>query len=216
MLSIKTLNIEEKNQLVIYNLNYPFIESDEHDQKIINYINEVIYQDIISFKDVVEQELESLISRRNYLSYINTEYQVSFNKNNLISLTIEFSQLAGLQNITYSNSYNYDLESGKQIKLRDIFKQGIDYETLLNSSIKKELETMECVTDEIGEEEIRDYLDNLIICYDQNFYIEYDGIAIYFSSYELDQSVSEVVAFKIPFKYCIDYLSKYAMKRVKI
>lgn len=214
MLSIRTLNIEDKNQLVIYNLNYPFIESDEHDPKIINYINKVIYEDILSFRDVVEHELESLILRGNYLSYINTEYEVNIFRGNLISITVEFSQLAGLYNITYSNSYNYDLELGKEIKLKDIFQSDIDYETFLNLSIKKELEVRNFSSEEISEEDTKEYLDNLIICYDQNFYIEEDGIVIYFSSYEFDQSESALIYFKILFKNCRKYLNKYTIKRV--
>lgn len=216
MLSVKTLNIEDRNQLVIYSFNYPFIESDEYDEKIIDYINEVIYQDVISFKDVVEQELSSIISKKNYLAYINTEYNVNFNENGIISITLEFSQLAGLYNITYLNSYNYDLNIGKQIMLSDIFKKEVNYVSILDKCIKSELKNIECVTDELCDEYISLYINSLIKSYDKNFYIEKDGIVIYFSSYELDQSICELISLKIPFNILIEYLSEYIMKKVCI
>ena len=215
MLSIETLNIEEKNNLIIYNLNYPLIRSGQYDGNIIDYINEVIYQDIVAFKDVAGNEIESLMSRGNYLSYINTEYSIDLNKNNILSLTVQFSQLAGLYNITYANSYNYDIEIGKKIKLNDIFKPNINYLDMINLNIKKELENRRELFEDIFEEfKLEDYLDKLSISNNQNFYIQNDGIVICFSSYELDPNVSELVEFKILFDDCRDYLSKYTVEQI--
>lgn len=213
MLSIETINIEEKDNLVIYNLNYPLIKNYQYEDRVIDYINEVIYQDVMSFKDVVENEIDSLMLRGKYLSYINTEYNVDFNRNNIISLTIEFSQLSGLYNITYVNSYNYDLNLGRKIKLKDIFKNDIDYIDILNENLKKELEkNRELFEDNF--EELENYLGQLTILNNHNFYIQEDGIVISFSSYELDQNLSELVEFKILFEDYVDYLSEYTIENI--
>ncbi|MGL5313100.1 MAG: RsiV family protein [Peptostreptococcaceae bacterium] len=213
MLSIETINIEENNNLVIYNLNYPLIKNGQYEDKIIDYINEVIYQDIISFKDVVENEIQSLMLRGNYLSYINTEYSIDFNRNSIISVTIEFSQLAGLYNITYANSYNFDIDLGRKIKLNDIFKPNINYIDIINQKLREDLENRRDLLEDIFDE-LEDYVDELTILDNHNFYIQEDGIVICFSSYELDKNVSELVEFKILFEECMDYLSKYAKEHI--
>lgn len=213
MLSIETINIEENNNLVIYNLNYPLIKNGQYEDKIIDYINEVIYQDIISFKDVVEHEIQSLMLRRNYLSYINTEYSINFNRNNIISVTIEFFQLAGLYNITYANSYNYDIDLGTKIELNDIFKPNINYLDIIKQKLREDLENRRYLFEDVFDA-LEDYVDELNILNNHNFYIQEDGIVICFSSYELDKDVSELVQFKILFEDCIDYLSKYAKENI--
>ena len=42
--------------------------------------------------------------------------------------------------MTYLKSYNYNLLTGKQIKIKDIFKSGTDYEKIINDYISKEIE----------------------------------------------------------------------------
>ena len=69
MISIETINIEQKDNLAIYNLNYPILRNLNYKDNIVDYINEVIYQDIICFKDVVKDEIESFRTNKNYLSY---------------------------------------------------------------------------------------------------------------------------------------------------
>ena len=213
MISIETINIEQKDNLAIYNLNYPILKNLKCKDNIVDYINEVIYQDIICFKDVVKDDIDNFRINRNYLSYINTEYRVDFNRNDIISITLEFSQLSGLYNITYVNSYNYDINLGRQIKLKDIFKNNVDYIEILNKKLEAELK---CRAKLYGEEfnQLENYSDKIIILEDSNFYIEEDGIVISFSSYELDQNISEVLEFKILFEECIDYLSYYILENI--
>ena len=118
-----------------------------------------------------------------------------------------------MYNITYVNSYNYDINLGRQIKLKDIFKNNIDYIEILNKKLKEELKNRAKL---YGEEfnQLENYSDKIIILEDSNFYIEEDGIVISFSSYELDQNISEVLEFKILFEECIDYLSYYILENI--
>ncbi len=108
MLSIQTSRIEKKDNLSVYNLNYPIIKS-EIKKDIISHINKRILEDIVSFKSAVEDVISTLSSKSNHLSCVNTDYVITYNYNNIISIPIEFSQLDGLYNISYINSYNYDI-----------------------------------------------------------------------------------------------------------
>lgn len=58
MVSIQTSSIEKKDNLSVYNLNYPIIKSD-NGKNIINHINHRIYEDIIAFKSAIE-DIESI------------------------------------------------------------------------------------------------------------------------------------------------------------
>lgn len=69
MVSIQTSSIEKKDNLSVYNLNYPIIKSD-NGKNIINHINHRIYEDIIAFKSAIE-DIESI--KNNNLFCINTD-----------------------------------------------------------------------------------------------------------------------------------------------
>ena len=113
MLSIQTSKIEKKDNLFVYNLNYPIIKSDD-ENNIINHINNRIYEDIIAFKSVVEDIMDV---NNNQQSFISTNYYIKYNNNGIISIPIEFTQVDGLYNISYINSYNYDINLEKEINI---------------------------------------------------------------------------------------------------
>ena len=193
MIDIQTANIENKNRTAIFNLNYPYITNTN---KLFKNINNNIYQDIISFKEVVEEELEEILPQGKFLCYINTEYEVTLKKDNLLSIYIEFSQLAGLYNINYINTYNYDINLEKEITLEDIFINE-NYENIIYSQIEE-------------------YGDEVVIYEDQAFYIEEDGIVVCFSSYELNREITEITKIKIYFKDYKEYLSEYTLSKIYV
>ena len=190
MVSIQTSSIEKKDNLSVYNLNYPIIKSD-NGKNIINHINHRIYEDIIAFKSAIE-DIESI--KNNNLFCINTDYYITYNNNGIISIPIEFSQLDGLYNISYINSYNYDINLEKEIDIKDVFNSEIDY-------IDKYIMVL-------------DYLKDIIFSDSPTFYISKDGIVICFSSYELDSSISDLSTFKISFEEDRSYLSNYIIEKI--
>lgn len=224
MLSINKYVIEDEGKLVRYNINYPVIKHGENN--IIKHINQAIYEDIKAFKDIMRYEIDNCIFRiSDHIFHAITEYRVAFNQNNIISIPIEFSQLIGLYDITYVNSYNYDISLGKKIKLRDIFKKDINYIDLINNKILEIIENTEEVCESIDDNEIvysyendgeslYSYDDFLGIDNNQVFYIEEDGITVSFSSYEMSQRCSYFTEFKILFEEYKDYLSEYTINNI--
>ena len=213
MLSIQTLNIDKKDNLAMYNLNYPIITLNK-EKTIINDINQKIYEDIIAFKTFIEDILELMPRGNKQISYINTEYYVSYNDNGIISIPIEFSQLDGLYNVSYINSYNYDINLEKEINLEDVFNSNIDYIKLITNKIESRINELE---KELSIEQyimVLDYLKDIILCDNPNFCICNDGIIICFSSYELDTSIPDITTFKITFEEDRSYFSNYIIERV--
>lgn len=212
MLSVSKYMIDDESKLVRYNLNYPVIEYDK-ESDIVSYINESIHQDILSFKDVVYHEIcNSRFKIEHYIFNAVSEYRVTFNIDNIISIPIEFSQLVGLYDITYINCYNYDIDLGKRIKLKDIFKEDCDYIGLINNKIIKIISGLKKKYKNIIDDETVYNDDNFLgIDEDQDFYIEKDGIVICFSSYEINHRCSYLTEFKILFDDQKEYLSEYTI-----
>ena len=212
MLIIENRIIEKEEKSVRYILNYPIIKLLNKENNFINFINKKIYEDVLCFKEVVQQILSE--DESNILINLLTEYTVTFNENNIISIPIEFNQFIGLYNISYINSYNYDFNLEKEIKLKDIFDKGIDYKKFLTDTIKLQLSRkLECC-----EKEIEDELINLIysieIYEDQPFYLDSDGLVICFSSYEMGNSITNILEFKVMYEDAIDYFSDYFISEV--
>lgn len=210
MLSIDKIVIDESTSLVKCNLSYPIINEESVYSNIINLINNVVYEDIITFKDVASDEANiNIFTLTENILHVITEYRVTLNKNNIISIPIEFSQLLGLYDITYINCYNYDLDKSKKIKLSDLFNGDKDYIKIINDKLYRKFQYV-----------IKRYSPELIeknfqgICNEQNFYIEKDGIVLCFSSYEISKSISHVVEFKLLFSEYEEILSQYTINNI--
>ena len=202
MVSIQTSSIEKKDKLSVYNLNYPIIKSDNK-KNIINNINHRIYEDIIAFKSAIE---DIGYSKNNCLSCISTDYYITYNNNGIISIPIEFSQLDGLYNISYINSYNYDINLEKEINIKDRnYFTAEDYDKI--KELSRELSMDKYIM-------VLDYLKDIIFSDNPTFYISKDSIVICFSSYELDPAISDLSTFKISFKEDKSYLSKYIIEKI--
>ena len=215
MLSIDRQIIEENNNLVRCSLNYPVIKEQECEGNIIQIINQLIYEDIISFKDVSNDECNnSICSVSSYILNAISEYRITFNKNQIISIPIEFSQLRGLYDITYINSYNYDIALGKCITLNDIFDNDTSYIELINKKILNE------INNALNEYRY-DYYDGnreveeIKFIYDtEDFYIEDNGIVICFSSYEASKDIPHCIELKLLFADYKEYLSRYTIDNI--
>ena len=210
MVSIQSSSIEKKDNLSIYNLNYPIIEYDSK-KNIIDHINQRIYEDIISFKSAIE---DISYSKNNNLSCISTDYYIAYNNNGIISIPIEFSQLDGLYNISYINSYNYDINLEREINIKDIFNSDMDYMEIITKKIDDKIKEL---SKELSIDKyimVLDYLKDIVFSDNPMFYISKDNIVICFSSYELDPSISDLSTFKISFKEDRSHLSKYIIEKI--
>lgn len=207
MLSIDKNVIDESTSLVKCNLSYPIINEESG---YSNIINNVVYEDIISFKDVVSDELNiNIFTLTQNILHVITEYRVTLNKNNIISIPIEFSQLLGLYDITYINCYNYDLNKSKSIKLADLFNVDKDYIKIINDKLYQKFQyIIKMYSDENTEQKFQG------ICNEQNFYIEKDGIVLCFSSYEISKNISHIVEFKLLFSEYEEILSEYTINNI--
>ena len=134
MLTIKNNQIDIENRNLICNIEYPTIQNTLNNN-LITYINKTIKEDILAFKQVnIDNYLEN---KHNLLILAN--YEITLNKNNLISIPIVFSESEKYSRlINYINTYNYDINKNKKIELSDIFKNKFNYTSYINNLIEKQ------------------------------------------------------------------------------
>ncbi|QJA08322.1 DUF3298 and DUF4163 domain-containing protein [Romboutsia sp. CE17] len=212
--------IENKeNEFFKYNIKYPFMNFKEEyakknkkNVKIIDEINKDIYEYIMSFKENISKQSEKYKEdytniyakeKEKYVKYqyeADSDYQVTYNKNNIISIpitTYEFT--GGAHGMTYLKSFNYNLNNGSKLMLKDLFKEDIDYEKIINNFIKSEISKNKLLyfTGKDGFKGIKR---------DQDFYLEDDGIVVYFQLYDIAPYYVGIPKFKLTYNQFGDYL----------
>ena len=210
MIDIKSKTITENSEFFKADIKYPYLEikdkninKNDTTYEIIKNINKEMYDYIIGFKDKIKEEsskyekdYKEIYSKEKYNSVkyqyeAYSEYDVTYNKNNILSIPItNYEFTGGAHGMTYLKSYNYNLLTGKEIKLKDIFSKN-DYENIINNYISKEIEKNKGLYF-IGENGFKGINSN------QEFYIEEDGLVVYFQLYDIAPYYVGIPKFKIP------------------
>ena len=100
--------------------------------------------------------------------------------------------------MTYLDAYNYNLLTGDRLILKDMFKQGVNYEEIVNNFIMEEINN----NPEIylkGDYAFKGISEN------HDFYLDEDGLVIYFGLYEIAPYYVGIPKFKLKF----DEFNKY-------
>ncbi|GIM28537.1 ferritin [Clostridium polyendosporum] len=195
--TIKSKTLKEKYSYINIDLTIPYIANAGN--KIYDGINTKIEGNILNWKKDLtemakENELDSQKAGIDVRPFdLVTVYKLGYNKNNFLSLYIDYYQYTGgAHGITTRNTYNLDLNSGKNLILKELFNEGYDFKTIINESIKKQISQspQEYFN---GGKDFKGIKDN------QDYYVTDDGIVIVYQLYEIAPYVSGIREFKVPF-----------------
>lgn len=209
MVKIKSEISSGKAKNVRFLLNYPKIQDNIH-PNFAKQLNGLISNDISIFQEIVEFSFEEADD----CTVVNalSEFQVAFNKNNLISIPVEFSQIVGLTDISHIYSYNYDFDRQEKIALEDLFIEGCDYESIIEGYI---IEGIYEILAKYNIEVIYDLMAEAIyICDNPVFYFNERELVICISSFELMSVVCNLIEFPIDFNRLKGILSDYAIEKI--
>ena len=210
---------QRETEFFKYDIKYPILLpilnyycTSYYNLNVINNINNTIYLDIKNLKDKVKSESKEYKkeyyqivlseSNKDYVKYqyeLYIDYKLTYNKNNIISIPMNIYEFTGgAHGMTYLNSYNYNLINGKKLKLSDIFKENIDYKKIIDNYIKYVIKKNPDIyfQGNNGFKGIKE---------EQSFYIEDDGIVIYFDLYEIAPYYVGIPNFKIKYDEFIKY-----------
>ena len=119
MVKIKKSCIYEKNDNFNCEIEYTIIQN-LNDDLFIEYINKKILDDILIFKEISLYESLDF----NIKNSIFIDFKEHFNKNNIISLSIVFSNIYDTNKIiNYINTYNFDVKHNRELLISDIFNR---------------------------------------------------------------------------------------------
>ena len=160
------------------------------------YINNTIMDDLQDFlRQLVssaDTDYESFKAEgwpfRQYQVYVS--YDNHYSDDSLLSFTIDYYQYTGGDHgITYKYPYNYNLRTGEDLSLGDIFLQAFDYSSLILSEInQKILENPEWFF-----EPSVDYLQP-----GTKFYLTGEDLVVYYGHYEIGPYAIGMPEFHIP------------------
>jgi hypothetical protein len=161
---------------------------------------------VYAFKDGIleEQNEHNSIAVENNLPYqkykVISNYATTFNKNHILSTIVNLTGFDRSNGDLYNELYNYniDLLTGNTLFIKDIFTPNIDYLKLIKDYINYKINQNKDL-----------YYDNvdIEITEDQAFYIEDNGVVIYFGLDEIAPSESGIVKFRISFTKFAPYIN---------
>ena len=143
-LSIRSKDIKSSNENIKEDLRIPVIQGAIA-PNILQFINSNINNDIMEFKRQMEEAAEENAERAEKNNQpinpyrISNIYVVTYNKNNILSLSLIYEQIINGRTYYTRTTYNYDIQSGRSLSVLDLFKPGINAKSLINTEIMKEL-----------------------------------------------------------------------------
>lgn len=194
------------NQNLAVSLLYPEVKVPSNPIAERN-INSAIKEYIDKVKAAADDIQKMVDGKKNSIStqyYCTTDYVVTHNKNNLLSIVIIYDDYTGgAHEIEINEPLNFDLTTGKQLSIKDLFKEE-KVEQAVNLINKTVSTGFENSNDAIFKfESIND---------DVKFYLADTYMKVYFNPYEYTPYSAGTPTFKIPYTVVSDMLKYEDLK----
>lgn len=126
-------------------------------------------------------------------------YEVKYNRQGLLSIVFsDYQYGGGAHGLTVQSSYTFDLKTGTEYELKDLFKVGSDYVSLISNEVKKQME----------ERDMTVLLNPFhSIKADQDFYLTDNAVTVYFQAYEYLPYAYGIPEFPIDFSILEEWLN---------
>jgi hypothetical protein len=183
-----TVENEEKvysNEYVSVNINKPVVKIPKNkaveeiiNNKISKRINDFVeYITNLSIRDN-EANIKAGLEVKPYV--ININHNVTYNKNNILSLTLHlYSYTGGAHGSTTDESFNFDTKTGNRGVIEDFLGNNKNYNKIILDNIKSTISK----NPELYFKEVVDKLN--IIPYNQKFFLTDKDLVVYFDEYEI-------------------------------
>lgn len=208
--NIDTQTITKNNKYINSVINIPIIITEN--KELSKSINDEITNNIMKFFNESQQQAKDYYENIEEVEnkfVANVDYDIKKNSDDILSIMIINYKFAGGAHGDYEHVvYNIDMKNGKFISLSDLFKKNIDYKTVINEEIRKQIEEL-IKTDKQnkGVYEFEGISDK------QKFYIQDDNLVIYFDLYEIAPYAAGIPEFIINVNK-IDHILKPEYKNI--
>ncbi|MDW8800326.1 DUF4163 domain-containing protein [Clostridium sp. A1-XYC3] len=196
---ISTKEIKDIKEAYQIDLKIPVLEGIE-DKEIQTSINSFIEKDALAFaEDIKNQGIQFTKDSKKQGQEVrpytaSTSYEVAYNKNNIVSIACTYyNYTLGAHGHSQIKTFNFDLTTGKELALKDLFDKSEDYFPIINKEIQKQIKAD---PNKYFTEKDNNFV---TITSNQPFTIEDGNITLYFSLYEIAPYSTGIPEFKIPF-----------------
>ncbi|WP_243186912.1 DUF3298 and DUF4163 domain-containing protein [Clostridium muellerianum] len=207
-ITVNSKEINSKEKYIQQNLKIPVLKGI-YNKNIENDINNSIKNDIMEFKQQMEDSSTEYGTKaekqgKKFVPFVtSSNYSITYNKNNIISITMFYYEFISGKHSYIKTSYNFNLVSGKPLSLKDLFKPGVPYKEIINKEIKRQLYKNK-----------ETYLSGTSLNFkgisdDQPFYLDNGNIVIYLGFNEIASNTSEIPIVKIPFYTLKNYTKPF-------
>jgi predicted secreted protein len=188
--------VKSKNDLVDVELNIPQIEGLKNEQ-VQSAINRHFMEDANALKDDLEAEADEAKRGSEQSGYTFQPYglwsicEKYCENGDILSLYVDYyTYTGGAHGSTERRAYNYDLQTGERLELKDLFKMGYDYKAALNEQVKARIAARpeNYFDGDMGFQGINE----------SNFYLENNILMLYFDEYEIAPYAVGIPQFKLP------------------
>lgn len=189
-IEIETKTISDSTNEFESNISIPiFPESN----KFLNELNILMEKETLNIKEEIHQMAKKDFNKNDLKYELNIEYKIHTLNPTFISLTMEnYQYTGGAHGFSNRTPYNFDLTTGKEITLEDLFKENSDYKEAINKEIQKQIKEK---PDKFFPDEVQVFSG---VNSKQPFYIEDGKLVIYFGLYEIAPYTAGIVEFEIP------------------
>lgn len=206
--SLESKEVKYNDKFLKLNITIPQLVGERDNQFIKNF-----NQDMLRSAKTHKQKMIELSKscnkdlKKDNLNHISFEYHENFSTvetirpySTLVFFRYQYS--GGAHGISDINYLTLDLENGKIIKLSDFFNSKVDYKSVLDQLIKKQISKSDKDKDFFHE--------NSEVCLikdDHPFFFDVDGnLNIVFNVYEIAPYSSGIIYFKIPSNELLPYM----------
>lgn len=198
IINITTKALKTADQFIEVNMAIPVIEGLQ-DGKTQTAVNSSFKRDALEFKDTIEKQARSgyLDAQKGnypfhtYQAYM--DYKVAYNSDNILSIPVTYySYTGGAHGMTNIVARNINLNTGKEIALKDIFKEGVDYKDIIKQEVAKQINQQPEIYFEDAVKTVEKSNE------EPSFYIENGSIIVYFPLYSIAPYSSGIREFRIP------------------
>lgn len=129
-----------------------------------------------------------------------SNYEIAYNDFEILSIVQWYYVYSGgAHGNTYFKTVTYNIETGKFLEMKDLFKEGVDYQTLLTDLVKGEIEARGDKAQGFYFEKVDDHT---------LFYLTKSGLVMLFSPYSIAPYVAGDVRVHIPWWKIQDQLKE--------
>lgn len=189
--------INEKNSYLTIDVTIPQINglNDKNVEKVINRkISDFTTMWISDVKEIANEYYGSPNNIEPRFPYQLMSKYIIKSQNEILSFYIDYYQFTGgAHGITNRVDYNIDINTGKELLLKDLFVNEEGYKDIINKEIEKQIsENPDSYFQ--GKEGFNGIKEN------QRYFVDGKNIVIYFGQYEIAPYASGIPEFKIPIK----------------